>query len=340
MKYNYLGSSGLKVSELCVGAMTFGGVGNFGKIGNVGVPEAKELISIALDSGINFFDTADVYSSGASEEILGKALGVNRKDVIICTKFRFNAGGSGQNDAGGSRYHILRACEQSLKRLNTDHIDIYMIHSMDLNTPLEETLSALTGLVKAGKVRYIGCSNYSGWYLMKAMCVSTLHGFERFITYQGYYSLLARELENEIVPLCLDQGLGIMVWSPLSGGYLSGKFSRGTNVPEGTRLGDNKKSNFIPPVDSEKTYDIVDLMQKIAVGHNASVAQVALNYILKKPAVSSVVLGTRKKEQLSDNINTTTWELNADEIKKLDDISEPGIAYPYWHHKLTGVNTK
>jgi aryl-alcohol dehydrogenase-like predicted oxidoreductase len=340
MKYNYLGNSGLKVSELCVGAMTFGGVGNFSEIGNVGVSEAKELISIALDNGINFFDTADVYSSGASEEILGKALGVNRKDVIICTKFRFNAGGNGQNDDGASRYHILRACEQSLKRLNTDHIDIYMIHSMDLNTPLEETLSALTGLIKAGKVRYIGCSNFSGWYLMKALCISTRLRFERFITYQGYYSLLARELENELIPLCADQGLGIMVWSPLSGGYLSGKFSRGTSLPKGTRLGDNKKSNFIPPVDSEKTYDIVDLMQKIAKGHNASVAQVALNYILKKPAVSSVVLGTRKKEQLLDNINTTTWELNTDEIKKLDSISDSGLAYPYWHHKLTGVDPK
>jgi aryl-alcohol dehydrogenase-like predicted oxidoreductase len=338
MKINHLGGSGLKVSELCFGAMTFGSTGKFNEIGKVGLAEPKEMVDIAMDAGINFFDTADAYSNGASEEMLGKALGKKRKDVIICTKFRFNAGGSGQNDDGASRSHIIEACNASLKRLDTDYIDVYMAHSMDIHTPLEETLSALNDLVRMGKVRYIGCSNYSGWYLMKAICISEKHNLERFITYQGYYSLLSRELENEIVPLCLDQELGIMIWSPLAAGYLTGKCRRDKPIPDGTRIGDHKGSIFIPPTDEEKMYDIIDKLDEIAKNHGVSIPQVSLNYILKKPAVSTAVIGTRKKEQLMDNIKTTEWDLEEAEIKKLDELSKTGYIYPYWHHESTGVN--
>lgn len=338
MKINHLGSSGLKVSELCFGAMTFGSTGKFNEIGKVGLADAKEMVDIAMDAGVNFFDTADAYSNGGSEELLGKALGKKRKDVIICTKFRFNAGGSGQNDDGASRSHIIEACNASLKQLNTDYIDVYMAHSMDIHAPLEETLSTLDDLVREGKVRYIGCSNYSGWYLMKAICISGKYNLERFITYQGYYSLLSREIENEIVPLCLDQGLGIMIWSPLGAGYLTGKFRRDKPIPKGTRIGDHKGSIFIPPTDEEKVYDIIDKLDDIAKNHNVSIAQVALNYILKKPAVSTAVIGTRKKEQLLDNINTTKWDLEEEEIKELDYLSKTGPIYPYWHHEVTGIS--
>ncbi len=333
----YLGKSGLKVSALCLGAMTFGGVGKFAEIGNVGPSEAKYIVDIAFEGGVNFFDTADAYSGGVSEEILGRALGAKRKDAIICTKTRFRTGNR-PNDEGLSRYRIIEACNNSLKRLNTDYIDIYMMHSMDLNTPVEETMSALNDLVRQGKVRYIGCSNYSAWFLMKSLCIAQKHGFERFITYQGYYSLLAREIENEIVPLCLDQGLGIMVWSPLSGGYLSGKFRKGVPFPKGTRVGDNEKSNFIPPVDEGKAFNIIEKMENTASRHGCSIAQVAINYLLAKPAVSSLVLGIRKKEQLYDNIKALDWKLSDDELTELDKFSQIQLIYPYWHHKLTGIN--
>ncbi len=338
MKINYLGNSGLRVSELCLGAMTFGSTGRFKEIGKVDLSDAKEIVDIAIDAGINFFDTADTYSNGASEEVLGKAIGKRRKDIIICTKFRFNAGGTGQNDAGSSRHHIIEACNASLKRLNTDYIDVYMAHSMDIHAPLEETLSTLNDLVRMGKVRYIGCSNYSGWYLMKAMSISEKYNLEKFITYQGYYSLLSREIENEIVPLCLDQGLGLMIWSPLAAGYLTGKFRRDKPVLEGTRIGDNKESVFIPPTDEEKMYGIIDKLDEISKIHDVSIPQVALNYILKKPAVSTAVLGIRKKEQLLDNIKTTGWDLEETELLELDRLSKTGPIYPYWHHEVTGIN--
>jgi aryl-alcohol dehydrogenase-like predicted oxidoreductase len=317
--------------------MTFASKGRFNEIGKVGLADAKEIVDIAIDSGINFFDTADAYSDGASEEMLGKALGRKRKDVIICTKFRFTAGGSRPNDDGASRHHIIEACNASLKRLNTDYIDIYMAHSMDIHTQLEETLFTLNDLVRAGKVRYLGCSNYSGWYLMKALCISEKHNLERFITYQGYYSLLARELENEIVPLCLDRGLGIMIWSPLGAGYLTGKFRRDKPVSKGSRLGDSRGSIFIPPTDEEKVYAIIDKLDEIAKNHNASIAQVALNYILNKTAVSTAVLGIRKKEQLLENIKAADWDLDEGEMKELDNLSKAGPIYPYWHHEATGI---
>jgi len=337
MEMRYLGKSGLKVSALCLGSMTFGGVGKFAEIGNVSPDDAKTIVNLAFEEGINFFDTADAYSGGVSEEILGRALGAKRKDAIICTKTRFRTG-AGPNDEGLSRNRIIDACNNSLKRLNTDYIDIYMMHSIDIHTPVEETMQALDDLVRQGKVRYIGCSNYSAWHLMKSLSISEKHGFERFVTYQGYYSLLAREIENEIIPLCLDQGVGIMVWSPLSGGYLSGKFKKGLPFPKGTRVGDNERSNFIPPLDAEKAFEIIGLMGDIAAKNKGSVAQVALNYLLAKPAVSTLVLGIRKKEQLQDNIKALNWKLSEDEISTLDMASQFPQAYPYWHHKMTGVD--
>jgi aryl-alcohol dehydrogenase-like predicted oxidoreductase len=337
MEMRYLGKSGLKVSALCLGTMTFGGIGKFAEIGNVSKDEAKEFVSLAFEGGINFFDTADAYSDGVSEEILGQALGVKRKDAIICTKTRFKTG-TGPNGEGLSRYRIIDACNNSLKRLNTDYIDIYMMHSIDIHTPMEETMRALDDLVRQGKVRYIGCSNYSAWHLMKSLSISEKHGFERFVIYQGYYSLLAREIENEIIPLCLDQGVGIMVWSPLSGGYLSGKFRKGMPFPKGTRVGDNEISNFIPPVDDKKAFEIIDVMEGIAAKNECSAAQVAINYLLTKPAVSALVLGIRKKEQLRDNIKALNWKLSEDDIAALDKISQAPLIYPYWHHKLTGVD--
>ncbi len=337
MDYRYLGKSGLKVSKLCLGTMTFGTRGVFSQVGNVSLKQAKELVRMALDAGINFFDTADVYSEGESERVLAKALGPDRENSIICTKARFNVDRIGPNAQGASKYHLINACNDSLKRLNTDYIDVYMIHTIDIYTPLEETLGALTDLVKQGKIRYIGCSNYSAWMLMKALSISEKKNLERFITYQGYYSLLCRDLENEVIHLCKDQGLGIMVWSPLSAGYLSGKFTKNKPYAKGTRIGDNKQSRFIPPVDEKKLFKIIDKMEEISKNHHASIPQVAINYILKKPAMASVVIGVRKKEQLEDNIRSLNFELSSSEMDELDEISSNPLPYPYWHHALTDV---
>ncbi len=336
MEMRYLGKSGLKVSVLGLGCMIFGTKGKFGEVGNVKQDDAKKMVDMSLDSGVNFFDTANVYSSGDSEVVLGKALGPKRKNAVICTKSRFSTG-TGPNNEGSSRYHIINACHESLKRLNTDYIDIYMLHSMDMNTPVEETIRALDDLVRHGKVRYIGCSNFSSWHLMKALGISDRLNFERFITYQAYYSLLARDIENEIVPACLDQGLGIMVWSPLSGGYLSGKFRRGNPFPTGTRDGDQNVSDFMRPVNEEKAFKIIDVMEKIANSHNCSIPQVAINYLLSKPAISTVLIGTRKIEQLRDNLSATDWKLSETEILELDRTSGGPLSYPYWHHKLSGI---
>ena len=335
MEMRNLGKSGLKVSELCLGTMTFGSKGVFNQIGKVDLKEASELIGIAFDSGINFFDTADTYSEGESEIVLGKALGSKRKDSIICTKVRLNAGGKGPNDQGLSRYHIINGCNDSLKRLNTDYIDIYMVHEFDIHAPLEETLKALDDLVRWGKVRYIGCSNYTAWQFMKALSISEKYNLEKFITYQGYYSLLSRDIEYEIIPLSLDQGVGIMVWSPLSGGYLTGKFHKESSFPKGTRVGDESQM-FLPPVDLEKAFRIIDKLEEIAKNHDVSIAQAALNFLLKKPAVSTVILGTRKKEQLIDNIKTVNWDLSKEEMDELDNLSSIPPIYPLWHQISTG----
>jgi aryl-alcohol dehydrogenase-like predicted oxidoreductase len=327
----FLGKTGVKVSELCFGTMTFGGRSFFKYVGQLGQKEANTLVDMSLEAGINFFDTADVYSEGLSEELLGKALGKRRQSIILATKVRGKMG-PGPNDIGLSRHHITEACNASLKRLGTDYIDLYQVHNFDPDTPQEETMRALDDLVRQGKVRYIGCSNYSGWQLMKALAISDKRGWERFVTLQSLYSLLARELENEMVPLCLDQGLGILVWSPLSGGFLSGKYRRGKPQPKGTRLS-APQPRFIPH-DDEKGFDIVEELDKIAKAHKATVAQAALNYLLAKEGVSSVIIGARTPQQLADNLKTTDWEMSAEEVSRLDEMSQPVPLYPYWMQKM------
>jgi len=327
----FLGKTGIQVSELCFGTMTFGGRSFFKYVGQLGQKEATKLVDMSLEAGINFFDTADVYSEGLSEELLGKALGRRRQDIILATKVRGKMG-PGPNDVGLSRHHIIEGCNASLKRLGTDYIDLYQVHNFDPDTPFEETMRALDDLVRQGKVRYIGCSNYSGWQLMKALAISDKRGWEKFVTLQSLYSLLARELENEMVPLCLDQGLGILVWSPLSGGFLSGKYRRGKPQPKGTRLS-APQPRFIPH-DEEKGFDIVEELDKIAKAHKATVAQVALNYLLAKDGVSSVIIGARTPEQLADNLKTTDWEMSAKEVSRLDEMSKPLPIYPYWMQNM------
>jgi aryl-alcohol dehydrogenase-like predicted oxidoreductase len=332
MKMRLLGNSGLKVSEICFGAMTFGGKGYWKVIGALEQKDVNELVKLALDGGVNFFDTADVYSEGLSEEMLGKALGNHRKEIILATKVRGRTG-KGPNDVGLSRHHIIENCNASLKRLGTDYIDLYQLHSFDPFTPQEETLRALDDLVRAGKVRYIGASNHTGWQLMKALAISDKQNLEKFITLQAYYSLVARDLENELVPLCLDQKLGILLWSPLGGGFLTGKYRKGKERPKNARRSD-RESQFLQ-FDEEKGFDIVDELERIAKNHNATIAQAALNYLLRKPGVSSVIIGARTKEQLADNLKSSDWEMTPEEVAKLDTLSMPAKVYPYWMLQMT-----
>ncbi len=327
MEMRFLGNSGIKVSELCFGAMTFGGKGYWKVIGELEQKDANELVNLALEAGVNFFDTADVYSEGLSEEILGKALGKHRKEIILATKVRGRTG-KGPNEVGLSRHHIIENCNASLKRLGTDYIDLYQLHSFDPYTPQEETLRALDDLVRAGKVRYIGASNHSGWQLMKALAISDKQNLEKFVTLQAYYSLVSRDLENELVPLCLDQKLGILTWSPLGGGFLTGKYRRGKDRPKNARRTD-RETQFLQ-FDEEKGFDIVDELEKIAKNHKATIAQAALNYLLRKPGVTSVIIGARTKEQLTDNLKTSDWKMSAEEIARLDELSAPPKVYPYW----------
>ena len=327
MKTRFLGNTGVRVSELCFGAMTFGGKGYWANIGQVGQKEADDLVNIAIDGGINFFDTADVYSEGMSELLLGKALGTKRNSVVLATKVRGRTG-SGPNDVGLSRRHIIDSCNTSLKRLGTDYIDLYQVHSFDPRTPLEETLRTLDDLVREGKVRYVGASNFAGWQLMKALAISDTQHLERFITLQAFYSLIARDLENELVPLSLDQHLGILPWSPLGGGFLTGKYRRGKPRPEGARRS-NPTAQFLQ-FDEGKGFDIVDELEKTARKYGATITQAALNYLLRKPGVTSVIVGARNKEQLTDNLKTVDWEIAAEEVARLDTLSTPPRVYPYW----------
>jgi aryl-alcohol dehydrogenase-like predicted oxidoreductase len=327
MKTRFLGNTGVRVSEFCLGAMTFGGKGYWKNIGQVEQKEANDLVTMAIAGGINFFDTADVYSEGRSEEILGKALGSKRKDIVLATKVRGRTG-AGPNDIGLSRKHIIDSCEASLKRLGTEYIDLYQVHSFDPRTPLDETLRALDDLVREGKVRYIGASNFTGWQLMKALAISETQNLERFATLQAFYSLIARDLENELVPLSLDQKLGILTWSPLGGGFLTGKYRRGKTRPGGARRS-NPADQFLQ-FDEEKGFDIVDELEKTARSHNATITQAALNYLLRKPGVTSVIIGARNKEQLADNLKTADWEMTAEEVARLDELSKPPRVYPYW----------
>jgi len=332
MDYRQLGRSGLRVSALTLGTMTFGGGGNFAKVGNTGVEGARRQVDMALDAGVNLIDTADVYSTGVSEEIVGEAIKGRRDDVLLATKARMRMG-EGPNDAGLSRHHLIRACEASLRRLGTDHIDLYQVHEWDGQTPLEETLGALDDLQRAGKIRYAGCSNYSGWQLSKALGVSERLGLVRFVSQQVYYSLQARDVEYELMPAGLDQGVGMLVWSPLAGGLLSGKYRRGQAMPEGSRhLTDWNE----PPVrDEEQTYDVIEAAVEIGAAHGVSAAQVALAWLLGRPGVTSLVIGARTDEQLADNLGAADLVLTEDERRRLDDVSLLPLIYPHWHQLAT-----
>jgi len=336
MEYRMLGRSGLKVSTLTMGTMTFGGKGAFAKVGNSGPDEARRMIDLCIDAGVNLIDTANVYSGGASEEIIGEALGGKRKgDVLIASKARMRVGG-GPNDEGLSRHHLIRECENSLRRLRTDVIDIYLMHEWDGVTPLEETLAALDTLVEQGKVRYVGCSNYSGWHIMKALGISERERRPRFVTQQIHYTLEAREAEYELLPISVDQGLGVMVWSPLAGGLLSGKHRRDQSAPEGSRqlAGWNE-----PPIrDEERLWRIVDVLAEIAAARGVSAAQVSLAWLLGRPAVTTLVIGGRTEAQFRDNLAAADLSLTPEERERLDAVSRPPLLYPYWHQEWTAKN--
>ena len=330
MRMRYLGRTGLQVSSISFGAMTFGGARSdfFRPVGTTEAAGARRQVDLCLEAGVNLFDTADVYSDGASEEILGAALGARRADVLVATKLHGRTGG-GVNDLGQSRHHIVRAVHASLRRLGTDWLDVLQVHGIDRRTDPEETLRALDDLVRAGTVRYIGCSNFSAWHLMKALAVSDREHLSRFSLLQAHYSLVSRELENELVPLCLDQNVGILVWSPLSGGFLTGKVRRDRDAPEGSR-----QAAMGPPgglVDPEGALDVVDALVEVAEGRGVSPAQVALNWLLAKPGVTSLIVGARTEEQLADNLAAADWSLDAAEVERLDALSATRLPYPQWH---------
>jgi len=331
MEYRQLGGSGLKVPVLSFGTATFGGVNElFKAFGNTDVAEAQKLVDLCLDSGLNFFDTADVYSAGMSEEILGKVIGKKRNDVLISTKATFRMK-DGPNDLGSSRYHLIRACEDSLRRLGTDYIDLYHLHGFDAMTPVEEVLSTLENLVQSGKVRYIGCSNFSGWHLMKSLSVSDKFGWSRYVSHQAYYSLVSREYEWELMPLALDQKVGTMVWSPLGWGRLTGKIRRGQPKPQTSRL--PVTAEYGPPVDDEHLYKVVDALDEVSKETGKTVTQVALRWLIQRPSVSNVVVGARNEEQLKQNLQSVGWSLTAEQIAKLDTASDVTPIYPYWHQR-------
>ena len=333
MEYRTLGRSGLKVSVMTMGTMTFGGGEPFSKVGNTGLAEARRLIDLCIDSGINLIDTANVYSHGASEEMIGEALGGKRPhDVLIATKARMRMG-DGPNDEGLSRYHLIRQCEDSLRRLKTDVIDIYLMHTWDGATPLEETLGALDTLIQQGKIRYAGCSNYSGWHLMKALGVSEREGLPRFITQQIHYTLEARDAEYELLPIAVDQDIGVMVWSPIAGGLLSGKHRRNQATPEGTR----QLAGWAEPLirDENRLWNIVDVLVEISEARGVSAAQVALAWLLGRPAIATLVIGGRNEAQFKDNIAAAELKLTAEERARLDQVSRPPVLYPYWHQAYT-----
>jgi aryl-alcohol dehydrogenase-like predicted oxidoreductase len=325
----------LRVSQLTLGTMTFGGRGMFEAVGATNLQDARRQVDMALDAGINLVDTADVYSYGAAEEILGQALAGRRDQALIATKGRFPMG-TGANDAGASRHHLIEACEASLRRLQTDHIDLYQVHNWDGQTPLEETLTALDHLIQSGKVRYVGCSNFAGWQVMKAVSASHAAGLPRFVSQQVYLSLLERSAEYEIVPSALDQGLGLLVWSPLAGGLLSGKYRRGQAPPEGARLANDWHE---PPVhDEDKLYDTVDVLVEIAEGHGVSPARVAIAWLLARPGVTTVICGARSDEQLADNLAAVELTLSPEEMNRLEEVSRPPLIYPFWHQRTKAAD--
>lgn len=331
MEYRLLGGSGFQVPVLSLGTATFGGGSDFFRAwGNSDVAEATRLVDICLDAGVTLFDTADVYSRGLSEEILGEALKGRRDRVLISTKATFRMSDD-PNDVGSSRFHLIRSCENSLRRLKTDTIDIYTLHGFDARTPLEETLSTLEMLVQSGKVRYIACSNFSGWHLMKSLALSEKHGWTRYVAHQAHYSLIAREYEWELMPLALDQQIGTLVWSPLSAGRLGGKYRREQPMPADSRIAQGGGEG--PSIPSEWFYALIDVLDAIAAETGKTVAQVALNWVLGRPTVASLVIGARNEQQLQENLGAVGWSLTPEQVKRLDIASEREMIYPYWHQR-------
>ena len=331
MEYRQLGRSGLSVPVLSFGTGTFGGTNEFfQRWGQTDVAEATRMVDLCLDSGVNFFDTADIYSGGASEEILGQALKGKRERALISTKatFRFN---DDLNQVGSSRHHLVRACEASLKRLGTEHIDVYFMHGFDALTPVEETLRALDDLTRSGKIGYIGASNFSGWHLMKALATSERYGLARYVAYQGYYSLIGRHYEWELMPLGIDQGVGLMVWSPLGWGRLTGKIRRGQPNQSGRIAAGGAEGG--PPVSDEYLFGVVDALDDVAAETGRTVAQVALNWLLTRPTVCNIVVGARTEEQLKQNLAVLDWTLTPEQVARLDASSQETPIYPYWHQK-------
>lgn len=331
MEYRSLGKSGLKVSALSFGAGTFGGAGPlFGAWGNTDVAQARRLIDICLEAGVNLFDTADVYSNGASEAVLGAALKGRRDQVLISTKVGLPMG-DGPNDAGTSRQRLIASVDAALRRLDTDHIDLLQLHAFDAGTPVEEVMATLDGLVKSGKLRYLGVSNFAGWQIMKSLAVADRHGWSRYVANQVYYSLIGRDYEWDLMPLGEDQGLGALVWSPLGWGRLTGKIRRGAPLPAGSRL--HETASYGPPVDDENLYRVVDALDEVAAEIGKTVAQVALNWLLQRPTVSSVIVGARNAEQLIQNLGAVGWSLSAEHVEKLDTASAVTAPYPYFPYR-------
>lgn len=333
MEYRFLGKSGLQVSVLSFGTMTFGGADFFKSMGSTQAEEAREMVTVCMEAGINLFDTADIYSQGLAEKVLGEAIGKDRRDKVLIATKAFGRMGPGVHDTGLSRLHLIKACEDSLKRLNTDYIDLYQVHLHDALTPMEETLNTLDQLIRAGKVRYIGCSNFSSWQAMKALGISEKYGYQPFISQQMYYSLLVRDLEHDLIPFALDQRVGTLVWSPLSFGLLAGKYRKGAPSPSNTRLA---TLDALGPVDWERLYRIVNALEEIAAAHEKTIPQVALNWLLRRPSVSSIILGARTMEQLKDNLGAVGWSLTSEEVRRLDIAGEVPAPYPAWQQRQFG----
>jgi aryl-alcohol dehydrogenase-like predicted oxidoreductase len=331
MEWRTLAGSGLKVPVLALGTGTFGGADEFFQgFGASGVPEATRLVDVCVDAGLNLFDSADIYSGGLAEEILGKALKGRRDKVLISTKGTFRSG-TGPNDVGSSRQHLFEAVEASLRRLQSDHIDLYQLHAFDALTPIEETLGALDDLVRAGKIRYVGCSNFSGWHLMKSLAIADARGLPRYVAHQAHYSLVSREYEWELMPLALDQKVGTVVWSPLGWGRLTGKIRRGQPLPETSRLRTQVTADAGPPVPEERLYRVVDALDAVAKETGKTVPQIALNWLLGRPTVSTIVIGARTEEQLRQNLGAVGWRLTPAQVAALDAASAVTPTYPYWH---------
>ena len=331
MDYRLLGASGFKVPVLTLGTGTFGGRGELFKAwGSTDVAEAKRLIDLCLEAGLNMFDSADIYSDGAAEEILGAAIQGRRDQVLISTKATFRSG-AGANEVGSSRYHLIRAVDDALRRLGTDYIDLFQLHGFDAATPVEETLRTLDDLVTAGKLRYVGCSNFSGWHLMKSLAVAERYGWTRYVAHQAYYSLVGREYEWELMPLALDQGVGCVVWSPLGWGRLTGRIRRGQPLPTASRLQSSVATSAGPQVSEEYLFKVVDALDEVAAETGKTIPQIALNWLLGRPSIATVIIGARDEHQLRDNLGAVGWSLTAEQVAKLDQASAVPRIYPYWH---------